>query len=213
MSQLNLMYAEAAVKYVETTMPFASTNKEDDSLHRDQRNIALPFPDIDDLRSARSDLEAMIRLDFLSLKDDTRDNIPIIFWRANWAKTAGMGNCPEQSYLAFQYLVQDKKLNGVGYFRLYDNNYGDESIHSFVALGLRNIPDEFFGFDFSFLNLIQPPISFLNAVVCDPWYHEWFPFNGNWDRKMRNIIRATTPSGPISDAGYRLRCLAYHYSS
>jgi hypothetical protein len=36
------------------------------------------------------------------------------------------------------------------------------------------------------------------AVVCDPWYHEWFSVQQEWGRKMWHIFKSTTRNPPVS---------------
>jgi len=116
----------------------------------------------------------------------------------------GLGNCGEQSYVAFKYLVT-KRASGLAIMdwgpatdtsikMQTDNKKVQTGNHMFVVIGMdETVPKETYG------SLSRPPNWGANAVVCDPWFHEWFPLLGGdrlWQRKMQQILSATIPLTP-----------------
>lgn len=118
---------------------------------------------------------------------------------ANHIERTALGNCGEQSYVAFKYLIK-RGASGLAIVNWSLSN------HMFVVIGMEPkliTPSK------TFATLNEPPKWGPNAVVCDPWYNEWFsihaklegaaPANnpaGNleWHRKMKRILGETVPS-------------------
>lgn len=97
----------------------------------------------------------------------------------------GLGNCGEQSMVAFKYLVT-KSAPGLALMHINGGN------HEFVVLGMDvTVPAVTKG------SLTFPPDWGHNAVVCDPWYHEWFAVGSlDWQPKMKRILGETLGIAP-----------------
>lgn len=97
-----------------------------------------------------------------------------------------VGNCGEQSYVAFKYLVT-KQAPGLEIVDIEGGN------HVFVAIGMEaTTPEKSTG------TFIIPPKWGPAAVVCDPWRHEWFRVESvfDWQAKMKRIIAETKELPP-----------------
>ena len=211
MSALLLMFAEEAVKYVEQIMPHAAGNKPLDLVHRHQRGMASS-----DLQFRA--LGWLLRLQGIGhrpyvdpFEPDPMNNIPKAWQVADTAKAVGVGNCIVQSMVAMQYLVDDRKLNHVGLFCIVDPS-AQTALHTFVIIGIS--PDALSSMrgHVQYISLDMIPHSLLGTVWCDPWHHEWFAIHDGWGRRVRNIIRATSPNGQVSKGGYLLKCMAYYHA-
>ena len=99
----------------------------------------------------------------------------------------GLGNCGEQSMVAFKYLVT-KSAPGLAIVQIKGGN------HEFVVIGMDvTVPALTKG------SLTFPPRWGHNAVVCDPWYHEWFEVGSlDWQPKMKRILGETLDIAPQS---------------
>jgi hypothetical protein len=111
---------------------------------------------------------------------------------------SGLGNCGEQSYVAFKYLVTkgapglaivdwDEMARWKGEGKVPTGN------HTFVVIGMDpTVPEVTEG------SLMIPPAWGENAVVCDPWYHEWFKVESleDWQRRMKRILGETRNIAP-----------------
>ena len=192
-----LMLAEMAVKHVEEKMTFGALNKPEDESRRNQKGIEPPFSGIDAFRLAA--FRAMMAQGSATEAQDPR--ISNLCSMAKFAEQVGMGNCGEQAAIAFRFLIKTKSMEHVGQFVII----GRKPLHEIVVLGLTKNPPEM-----QFLNLDQYPSGWTNAVVCDPWYHDWFKVSDDWGRRIGNIIRALERKYGKPNAGYRLQCLAYH---
>ncbi len=119
--------------------------------------------------------------------------------RAQLAVHTGVGNCTEQSAVAFEFL-KDRGETGMAWIGFPDHN------HMFTVLGLS----------------VQPPKTEIftigggapaswgpNAVVCDPWYHDWFLAATDWDRKIKHILRETTGDVLKNGTDCVIQCRGY----
>ena len=192
-----LMHAEMAVKYVEEKMTFGALNKPEDESRRNQKGIEPPYSGIDAFRFAA--FRAMMTQG--SVKEAQDPRISNLYSMAKFAEEVGMGNCGEQAAIAFRYLIKTKNLGHVGQFVII----GKKPLHEIVVLGLTGSPPEM-----QHLNLEQYPSGWTNAVVCDPWYHDWFKVSDDWSRRIGNITRSLERKYGKPSAGYKLQCLAYH---
>ncbi|MCF1457231.1 MAG: hypothetical protein LPH21_06590, partial [Shewanella sp.] len=96
---------------------------------------------------------------------------------------SGIGNCTEQACVGFRYLcncTQCKVFTVV--------SVGLD--HRFLVLGAGK--DEVEGN----YRLNQAPDWPANAVICDPWYNEWFIVKKDWCLKMRLILETTEQEQP-----------------
>ncbi|MCF1458364.1 MAG: hypothetical protein LPH21_12640 [Shewanella sp.] len=96
---------------------------------------------------------------------------------------SGIGNCAEQACVGFKYLCNRTNCEvftivGVGLD------------HVFLVLGAGR--DEVEGN----YRLNQAPNWPANAVICDPWYNEWFIVEKDWCLKMRLILETTERRQP-----------------
>jgi hypothetical protein len=96
---------------------------------------------------------------------------------ADIVKKSKLGNCGEQSCLAFKYLIT-RGAPGLGIIEWVSGN------HTFVVLGMQaSVAKESSG------SFARAPDWGPDAVVCDPWYHEWFAVSSasDWKTKMKRI--------------------------
>lgn len=183
----NLVIAERTVNYVAQKMTLGASNKPEDLAHATMKRDAAfaqkgrlartfsskPAPDL-----VRGSVSAQ------------RQNLPQeagmsrnenILARAVYVEGTGIGNCGEQSAVGYRYLKELTSYNDT--FCLV--NIGKN--HSFLLLGVS-------GQDAHGLHAIsQAPNWPQSAVVCDPWYHEWFRVDQDWTRKIRSILGQTEP--------------------
>lgn len=109
---------------------------------------------------------------------------------------SGLGNCGEQSYVAFKYLV----TKGAPGLAIVDwgersNHVANQKTgnHMFVVIGMdTDVPKV------TRASLVFPPNWGENAVVCDPWYHDWFKVTSvkDWQSRMKRILGETTGIAP-----------------
>jgi hypothetical protein len=123
-----------------------------------------------------------------------------VFLRAQVAKFRLCGNCTEQSAIAFDYLYHQRNERGMAWVSFPNHD------HMFTVLGLQVQPPKQEVFRIGF----GPPASWsATAVVCDPWYQEWFAVATDWDRKIRHILRETS-GGPVAHGTQCIvECRAY----
>ena len=89
--------------------------------------------------------------------------------------------------------------------------------HTFVVVGMDPATPQV-----SLASLDTPPQWGAHAVVCDPWYHEWFAVSGpqtlsQWTAKMSRILAETQPvlkdglnrGGEWRSAQWKFKRLAY----
>ncbi|MCF1428451.1 MAG: hypothetical protein LPH19_10965 [Shewanella sp.] len=98
--------------------------------------------------------------------------------QAFFAEQSGIGNCTEQACVGFRYLCNCTQCK---VFTLASVGLD----HVFLVLGAGK--DEVEGY----YRLIQAPDWPENAVICDPWYNEWFIVKKDWSLKMRLILETT----------------------
>jgi hypothetical protein len=108
---------------------------------------------------------------------------------------SGLGNCGEQARVAFKYLIT-KGAGGlaiVDWGKIEGKENGASGNHTFVVIGMNVATPQV-----SLASLGTPPQWGPDAVVCDPWYQEWFavcdPQNAHqWTAKMSRILSETQP--------------------
>lgn len=110
---------------------------------------------------------------------------------AGWVRKLGdaaeithVGNCQERAASAFNYLSAVGRETGMAYFFME----GGGANHALVVLGLAGRPPDTTTFVFG----TGEPAWGPDAVVCDPWYHEWFVVSEDWGRKGRRILQSTS---------------------
>jgi hypothetical protein len=69
-----------------------------------------------------------------------------------------------------------------------------------------NVPDVSKG------SLMIPPNWGPDAVVCDPWYHEWFAVEAltDWQTKMKRILIDASTKKPAAKAVEKSAAIAEH---
>ncbi|MBB3060834.1 hypothetical protein [Microbulbifer rhizosphaerae] len=119
--------------------------------------------------------------------------------RAQVAAFSKCGNCTEQSALAFEYL-RGRGERGLAWMGLPDQD------HMFVVMGLHTQPR-----DNAFFSIGggTPQGWGPNAVVCDPWYHEWFLVRDDWNRKIRHILNESGGALLPDGTWCKIQCRAY----
>ena len=179
--QTNLIYAEAAVKYADEILRGRSSNRPDDLVFGLQKQLGSKA--VADM--AKND-KLLFQTTMENADKDTKQKI--VEWevaaRSRYDVKAllvhRVGNCWGHSLLAAYYL-QSKRIPS-----FIAETQGEEVDHVFVLIGLEpskksleiRVPTKTVPTDF-------PP----EAVVCDPWYHEWFSVQSEWPRKMGSIFR------------------------
>ncbi|MCF1456566.1 MAG: hypothetical protein LPH21_03050 [Shewanella sp.] len=136
--------------------------------------MGIPLPDLS------KELLVMQRRDRLT---QSADPISWIKAEALVAEQSGMGNCTEQAAVGFRYLCNCTKCK---VFTIVSVGLD----HAFLVLGAGQ--DEVEGN----YRLNQAPNWPENAVICDPWYNEWFIVKKDWCLKMRLILAATEQEEP-----------------
>jgi hypothetical protein len=119
----------------------------------------------------------------------SEDPAAAIRWGAEIEKS-GLGNCGEQSYVAFKYLVTKgpPSLAIMDWQLAQAVNGKISGNHQFVLIGASSLPKT------TEADLEKPPAIWGPfAVICDPWYHEWFAVPFDWSRKMPQILAQTRP--------------------
>ncbi|MCF1456567.1 MAG: hypothetical protein LPH21_03055, partial [Shewanella sp.] len=111
------------------------------------------------------------------------DRFKWIMAKAFFAEQSGMGNCTDQAAVGFRYLCNCTKCK---VFTIVSVGLD----HAFLVLGAGQ--DEVEGN----YRLNQAPNWPENAVICDPWYNEWFIVKKDWCLKMRLILAATEQEEP-----------------
>ncbi|MCF1457233.1 MAG: hypothetical protein LPH21_06600 [Shewanella sp.] len=96
---------------------------------------------------------------------------------------SGIGNCTEQAAVGFRYLCNRTQCK---VFTLVSVGLD----HAFLVLGAGKHEVE------GYYRLNQAPNWPANAVICDPWYNEWFIVEKDWCLKMRLILAAAEQEQP-----------------
>ena len=189
---LPLMWAERAVDYTGSKMTIGAANKPIDVVH---------FMMAKHLDSAKYDEVKGQLSDYVDRQRKFIGSEPGWLMRmAEQAEKTGVGNCMEQSAIAYRYLVGSGRERGVAYVTI-----SGPVNHAFVVLGLDDEPE-----DESVLFHGDPPDSWgPDAVVCDPWYHEWFAVATDWKAKFADICRRTQKQRLNTGSEIAVKCLAY----
>lgn len=197
-AQANLIAAERAVKFANDKLQGRAANRPEDLIHTLQRTLRAEFGNSADATDRlteemsnpygvklRTDLIYQQRTSAIGTARARRYtqgrhlSAPDI-WKDN------IGNCFEHAVLACHYLKQ----SGIP---SYIAETDDNTDHVFVLIG--SPP----GLDGQTVNVTSGApgvISAPFAVVCDPWYHEWFSVQQDWGRKMWQIFERTTKNPP-----------------
>jgi len=200
----NLYIAEATVKYVESRMTHGASNKPDDVLHSKMKADALarteheeamknanvfskgilwmqgPQPKEPGLttQSAKAQRNAMVI-------DRSLPIIEQLLAEAAVIEGTGIGNCGEQATVGFGYLYARRDMPKFA-LALFGTN------HEFLVLGVPRM--QLIGT----FPLGVAPLWPDEAVICDPWYHEWFGVAEGWTRRGRSILARTEGQAPAN---------------
>jgi hypothetical protein len=180
-----LTYAETAVKFVESEVRYGAPNRvEDLSRVRAASDTTIwpaDAPRDQSMMMARMNTPAITAF----LQGPLSTSVARMQQLAAMTKTTGVGTCIGMSAVAFEYL-RKKGVTGVAVIGLQGCD------HALVVLGLQAAPPA----AEPFLSAHGAPPSWSPAaVVCDPWYHEWF-FVSEWDRKFPHILGKTLRGRP-----------------
>jgi len=161
----NLEYAQKAIDYVTNTCRLGANNRDEGF------NVA----DGKGMKKMRDEHRAK------KVTPGTQDEI---IQRATIAKKHKAGNCMEQVSIAYEFLTA-KQIDGLALMKfegLFD--------HIFLFVGVGGIAT---GNQFQLTLGAPPPAPWTqgDAVVCDPWYHEWFSIATDWNRKLGPILAET----------------------
>jgi len=199
---MSLMWAERAVKHVENVVKLGAANKPIDVYHTGR---AAPGEDMNEkVRGLRAKLPTLINQIKL-----TGNPVKIIDLRAKMAGHIQMGNCMEQAAVAFDYLRTTGQQTKMAYLLFDDKDYNEGAIkvdHAIVVLCLDKEPPRIEEYVIG----SSPPESWgENAVVCDPWYHEWFVAATDLTRRLDRILRSTTNQRVKQGSKVKVECFAY----
>jgi hypothetical protein len=180
----NLFYAEAAVKYVEEKFPLGSTNRPIDEVHG--RALSSKLGD--------SDVRQRLIHQFREVTDNPPSELSkgaALLWEADHHEAHGMGNCGEQTAVAFKYLLHHTDAKEVSVLSVGDD-------HVLLAIGASPSELKKAQSRRGTFRLDEPPQLPEQTVFCDPWYHEWFPAS-EWPNKIKSILRETQVADPSMD--------------
>jgi len=165
----NLMIAEQAVDYVGSIVKQGAENKPIDIVHSQMRGGDLVMGSVRNQRT----------------RVGSHEEKAMYHDAAAIAKNTQKGNCAEQATIAFEYLSTKVRQSSLCLVTL-------GSDHVCVMIGP---PDDYTAGSNHEESLMDPPANWASdAVVCDPWYHEWFGVNKDWTRGLYSILRVTHPS-------------------
>lgn len=173
----NLIYAEAAVKYVEDKLFLGSTNRPIDAVHGGALSGKLGDSEI------RESLLSQFRADSARNQQLGMSAGAAALWQADQAEAVGMGNCGEQAHVAFKYLLHHTDAKEVSILAVGDN-------HHLLVIGANPSELQSAQSRRGTFRLDEAPQLPEQTVFCDPWYHEWFPAS-EWPNKIRSILRET----------------------
>jgi len=191
-AEQNLIVAEMAVDHVRQKMTKGASNKPIDLVHAQMRHkqglktrlgilggiaAALTSPDLTEKSVTQQRRTAPSRPATMSIRDR-------ILADALRVEGTGIGNCGEQTAVGFRYLAVHKKFSDpFCYVNLHRN-------HACLVLGARRSDVH------GTFALASPPPWPAGAVICDPWFNEWFRVDLDWTRKVRSILAVTEPGPP-----------------
>ena len=194
--QINLMYAEEAVKYVETHLRGKAANKPDDVIHYLQEFEPGEFNKL--LNKAKKDQDfytgksQKLESAIVSIGADFQDQLnaqraTTNTFNPNQVIQNGFGNCHEHSILAADYLRQ-KNIKSNVYYLTVGGTANEWLDHVWVVIDITPaLPNGKYT-----ITLDDVPAAFgPDAVVCDAWFGEWFVAQHDWARKMRSILNVT----------------------
>lgn len=187
----NMLIAEAAVEYVAQKVHLGASNKPIDVLHAEMnarradsgrgwvaRTVFPTAPALTD-KSTENQRNSLAQSSPDSIKNGPIENR--VLWNASQSEASGIGNCGEQASVAFKYLHEKTKNTTFSLCKLGHN-------HELVVIGVK---DQLIG-KYHYVDIV--PADWPNdAVICDPWYHDWFSVKSDWSRKIRSILRETEP--------------------
>lgn len=144
--KINLMYAAEALRYTQEAMPYGAVNYREDFK-------GVSFAKILKMDAMIKESEEAVKdLPFHYNYDKIMEKVSIV------AKKHKIGNCDEQTSVAYTYLKNEKNLRKVVRLSLVK---GD---HAFVVIGMNPLGD------------VKDPATWgQNAVVCEPWGKRYFP--------------------------------------
>ena len=180
----NLLLAQAAVFYTEAKMTKGASNRPIDLTHARMRWEEWPGrrPSSPELKlTSVTAQRAQIKPIMSEVLTGGITNVDSALQIATLVEGSGIGNCGEQSMVAFKYLWEKTKTLSFSICSL------DKGNHEFVIIGINSS-------DIAGVHPInQAPAWHNDVVVCDPWYNEWFAVATDWPRKLRSILNTTVP--------------------
>lgn len=152
--ETNLKYAHEALRHTNEALPYGAINYQED-LRGVSDEMILRMDDM------RNEAERALKQEF-----QLHPNLdPILEVISRIAKKHKIGNCAEQSSVAYLYLKNDKNLRKVERLALIN---GD---HCFIVIGRDPLGD------------VRDPSTWgKSAVVCDPWGKRYFPAEQLFDQ-------------------------------
>lgn len=121
--------------------------------------------------------------------------------RAQVAEHSRAGNCTEHSAVAFEYL-RKKGERGIAWISFPDHD------HFLLVLGVPAKPPTE---DTFIIGGHAPEAWGANAVVCDPWWHDWFYVRNEreWIFKISQILSSTSGRNLLAGEVCKVKCRAY----
>jgi hypothetical protein len=198
----NLIAAEQAVKYANDRLRGRSSNRSEDLAHTLQADLNTKYAGklgarervlttLDNPGNVSRQTQEIYQERFGAIRDARRSRED----QGNRLNAAAIsadkiGNCFEHAVLACHYL---NYANVRSYLVETDEN----TDHAFVVIGAPG------GLAGQIIEVRKNAPGALNggglAVVCDPWYHEWFSVQQDWGRKMWLIFSKTIKQPPVPD--------------
>ncbi|MCF1456605.1 MAG: hypothetical protein LPH21_03270, partial [Shewanella sp.] len=118
-------------------------------------------------------------------RHNSSDPYKWVLGKAFFAEQSGIGTCTDQAAVGFRYLCNCTKCE---VFSVVDIGFD----HVFIVIGAGKDDVE------GYYRFNKVPYWPANAVICDPWYNEWFIVKKDWCLKMRLILEAAEQEQPAN---------------
>ncbi|MCF1458620.1 MAG: hypothetical protein LPH21_14040 [Shewanella sp.] len=193
----HLIIAERVCDYVGQKMTKGAPNKPIDMVHSRMRHESqmrdfkvyydnLPSflqPTVWRWRPKPDLNESMVSKQRNKASRRSRDPFNWIIACALLTEQSGIGACTDQAAVGFRYLCNRTQCK---VFTLVSVGLD----HAFLVLGAGQHDVK------GVYRLNKAPDWPENAVICDPWYNEWFIVKKDWCLKMRSILEAAEQEEP-----------------
>jgi hypothetical protein len=204
--QMNLLFAEEAVKHVETYLRDKAANKPEDVIHHLQKHHPKSFKTLMTIGQTTGDFYTgksnIVDTKLAAVGNLFQNSLNTVRSSTNTfdpeqVKANGRGNCHEHAILAADYLKKKGIASNVYY--VCTSGPSEWLDHVWVVIDIAPALAD----GEHVITLDEPPAAFgADAVVCDAWFGEWFVVQTDWARKMRSILNVTKvdPNQKVPDA-------------